>query len=353
MKKENTILVTGGAGYIGSHTIIELIAAGYNVISVDNYNNSSPQTYERIKKITGVDVKHYKADLCDLVPTKKIFTENPVISGIIHFAALKSVPESVEHPLLYFRNNINSLLNVLDCMKEFNIRNLIFSSSCSVYGNADQLPVNENTPIGMIESPYGYTKIVGERIIQDFVKINSNLKAISLRYFNPVGAHTSGLIGELPANRPNNLVPIITQTAIGKMKMMNVFGGDYKTRDGTCIRDYVHVSDIADAHVKALKFVSEKDQDSKYSLFNLGTGNGVTVLEAISAFEKVSKQKLNYQISPRRTGDVAAIYSDGSKALKLLGWKPKHNIDSMMETAWKWEQNLGSSPKPSLPPLSG
>ncbi|MBI2269198.1 MAG: UDP-glucose 4-epimerase GalE [Bacteroidetes bacterium] len=340
MQKLNTILVTGGAGYIGSHTIIELINEGYTVISADNYSNSSEKTYERIKKITGADVKHYKVDLCDSALTKKIFTENPSITGIIHFAALKSVPESVEQPLLYYRNNVNSLLNILECMKEFHTRDLIFSSSCSVYGNSDKLPVNENTPIGIIESPYGYTKIVGERIIQDFLKINLKAKATSLRYFNPVGAHITGQIGEIPANRPNNLVPIITQTAIGKIKEMSVYGDDYKTRDGSCIRDYVHVSDIADAHVKALKFLNEGMQDANYSLFNLGTGNGITVLEAISAFEKISKQKLNYKIARRRAGDVAAIYSDSSKALNLLKWKPKHSIESMMETAWKWEQYL-------------
>lgn len=348
MKKETKILVTGGAGYIGSHTIIELISEGYTVISADNYSNSTETTYERIKKITGVDIKYYNVDLCDPVLTKKIFAENPSIKGIIHFAALKSVPESVEQPLLYYRNNINSLLNILECMKEFNTRDLIFSSSCSVYGNSDKLPVNENTPIGVIESPYGYTKIVGERIIQDFLKINSKVKAISLRYFNPVGAHTTGLIGELPANRPNNLVPIITQTAIGRIKEMSVYGDDYKTRDGTCVRDYVHVCDIADAHVKALKFLNEEIQDTNYSLFNLGTGNGTTVLEAIKAFEKISKQKLNYRIASRRPGDVAAIFSDSSKAQKMLKWKPKHSIESMMETAWMWEQNLKAPP--NLPP---
>jgi UDP-glucose 4-epimerase len=335
-----TILVTGGAGYIGSHTIIELINSGHKVISADNYINSSPDTYKRIKKITGKTVKHYNVDLCNLTLTKKIFIENPSIKGIIHFAALKSVPESVEKPLLYYRNNFVSLINIMECIKSFNIPNLIFSSSCSVYGNVKTLPVNENTPTGEVECPYAYTKLVGERMIQDFAAITPETKAVSLRYFNPVGAHDSGLNGELPLNKPNNLVPIITQTAIGKIKMMNVFGNDYKTRDGTCVRDYIHVSDIADAHVKALKFINEGRQDSNYSLFNLGSGNGVTVLEAIKAFEKISKKKLNYKFAPRRSGDVAAIYSDSSKALKLLNWKPKHTIESMMDTAWKWEQNL-------------
>ena len=336
----NCILVTGGAGYIGSHTIVELIQSGYQVVSADNYSNSSKKTYERIKKITGTDIKHYQAELCDLSATKKIFLENPGINGIIHFAALKSVPESVQNPLFYYKNNINSLINLLDCAKEFKIANFIFSSSCSVFGNVNTLPVTEETTLGYIESPYGYTKIVGERILQDFVIVSPQTKAISLRYFNPVGAHVSGLIGELPANRPNNLVPIITQNAIGKIKEMNVFGSDYPTRDGSCIRDYVHVSDIADAHVKALNFLLAGKQSAAYSLFNLGSGNGVTVFEAIHAFEKVTGQKLKYTVSPRRTGDVAAIYSDSSKALQLLGWKPQHNIESMMNTAWKWELNL-------------
>ncbi len=337
------ILLTGGAGYIGSHTIIELLHNGYEVISVDNYNNSSPKTYERICQITGDSIKHYDIDLCDLGLTKKVFDENAEIRGVIHFAALKSVPESVEKPVLYYRNNINSLLNILDCIRNYNIPNFIFSSSCSVYGNAGQLPVNEDTPIGIIESPYAYTKLLGERIIQDCAKVHSTIKALSLRYFNPVGAHSSGLNGELPTNRPNNLVPVITQTAIGKIKEMSVFGNDYKTRDGSCIRDYIHVSDIADAHVKALKYLLAEKQDSNYSLFNLGSGKGVSVLEAIQAFEKIAKLKLNYKIVPRRAGDVEAIYSDSTKAHKLLHWKPQHDIYSMMETAWEWEQHLAKN----------
>jgi len=336
----NTILVTGGAGYIGSHTIIELISAGFEIISVDNYINSAPQTYKRIEAISGIKIKFFEIDLCNSELTKKLFIENPSITGIIHFAALKSVPESVEKPLLYYQNNINSLVNILECAKEFNIQHFIFSSSCSVYGNVQQLPVNEDTPTSFIESPYGYTKIAGERIIQDFTNSFSNIKAVALRYFNPVGAHQSGLNGELPTNRPNNLVPVITRTAIGKMKEMCVFGNDYDTRDGTCIRDYIHVCDIADAHVKALEYIENKKNVPNYSLFNLGSGTGVTVLEAIRSFEKIAGQKLNFKIALRRTGDVAAIYSDSSKALKLLNWKPKHTIESMMETAWKWEKNI-------------
>lgn len=336
----HTILVTGGAGYIGSHTIIELINNGFEIISADNYINSSSETYERIKKITGKNIQHYAIDLCDAELTKKLFSENPKIKGVIHFAALKSVPESVEKPLLYYRNNFGSLINILECLKQFTIPHFIFSSSCSVYGNVKQLPVNEGTPTGDVECPYAYTKLAGERIIQDFSLITPEINSVSLRYFNPVGAHVSGLNGELPLHKPNNLVPVITQTAIGKINQMSVFGNDYKTRDGTCIRDYIHVSDIANAHVKALTYLIEKKQKTNYSLFNLGSGNGVTVLEAIKAFEKISGQKLNFKIAARRSGDVEAIYSDSSNALKLLDWKPKHNIESMMETAWKWEQNL-------------
>jgi UDP-glucose 4-epimerase len=334
------ILLTGGAGYIGSHTIIELFKSGYDIISADNFSNSSPKTYERIQRITGKSVKHYDTDLCDLSQTKKIFQENPGIKGVIHFAALKSVSESVGFPLLYYRSNINSLLNILECIQIHKIPNLIFSSSCSVYGNASQLPVNEDTPPGEMESPYAYTKFLGEQIIKDFTKVNPFIKALSLRYFNPVGAHSSGLNGEIPGDRPSNLVPAITQCAIGKTKEMSVFGSDYNTRDGSCIRDYIHVSDIAEAHVKAFKYVNGGKQNQGYSLFNLGSGNGVTVLEAIKAFEKISKQKLNYKMAPRRTGDVEAIYSDSSKANELLQWKPTHDINSMMETAWKWEQNI-------------
>ncbi len=334
------ILLTGGAGYIGSHTIIELINKGYDVISADNYSNSTPKTYERIQKITGQSVKHFGVDLCDLFLTKQLFEENPGIKGIIHFAALKSVPESVAQPLHYYFNNINSLLNILECVKVYSIPNFIFSSSCSVYGNVRLLPVNEDTPLGITESPYAYSKLIGEKIIQDFARINPATKAISLRYFNPVGAHISGFNGELPNLPPTNLVPVITQTAIGKRKEMSVFGNDMATRDGSCIRDYIHVSDIAEAHVNALKYLLEETQNSNYSLFNLGSGNGVTVLEAIRAFELISKQKLNYKIVPRRPGDVEAIYSDSRKANTLLHWKPKHDINSMMETAWNWEKNL-------------
>lgn len=337
-KAKNTILVTGGAGYIGSHTIIELLNSNqFQVISVDNFINSSPKTFERIKKITGKDVINYDIDICKLDSFENVFIENPGISGIIHFAALKAVGESVEKPLLYFENNIGSLLNVLKSMKKFNITKLIFSSSCTVYGNIDKLPVNEHTPLSKAESPYGLTKVIGEQLIESFLQSNQNIKATILRYFNPVGAHLSGLIGEDPRNTPNNLVPIITQSASGKLGQVVVFGNDYPTRDGTCIRDYIHVSDIADAHVKALsKLTTFKD---KLGTYNLGTGMGISVLEVINAFEKSSGKKLNYRIGPRRAGDVPAIYSDSSLAEKELGWKTQFSIDDMMLSAWKWEKN--------------
>lgn len=335
------ILITGGAGYIGSHTIIEILEnTNWEVISIDNYSSSSEKTYQRIEKITGKKTNYYNIDLTDLSLTEKVFEENKDIAGIIHFAAFKSVPESVENPLLYYHNNLNSLINILRCQKKYSIPNLIFSSSCSVYGNLDELPVTENTPLNKPESPYAYTKQIGEKIVDDFIKINSSLKAISLRYFNPVGAHKSGLNGEVPIARPNNLVPYITQTAIGKLEQLTVFGGDYATNDGTCIRDYVHVCDIASAHVKALQKLVEDKNFERHSIINLGTGVGVSVLEAIKAFEKVSNQKLNYKIGERRAGDVEAIYANNNKAKELLNWTPKYNIDEMMLSAWLWENNL-------------
>ena len=338
------ILITGGAGYIGSHTIIEILEnTNWEVISIDNYSSSSEKTYQRIEKITGKKIKYYNIDLTNLSLTEKVFEENAAIAGIIHFAAFKSVYESVENPLLYYHNNLNSLINILKCQQKYNIPSLIFSSSCSVYGNLNELPVTENTPLNKPESPYAYTKQIGEKIVDDFIKINSPLKAISLRYFNPVGAHKSGLNGEVPLFRPDNLVPYITQTAIGKLKQLTVFGGDYTTKDGTCIRDYVHVCDIASAHVQALQKLITDKNFPKHSIINLGTGVGISVLEAIKAFEKVANQKLNYKIGPRRAGDVEAIYANNTKAKELLNWTPKYNIDEMMLSAWKWEQYLANN----------
>ena len=335
------ILITGGAGYIGSHTIIEILEnTDWEVISVDNYANSSEATYKRIKEITNKQFQYYNVDLKDVEATKKVFEANPHISGIIHFAAFKAVPESVAKPLTYYDNNINSLINILSCQKEFNVSNLIFSSSCSVYGNVNELPVTEETLLEKAESPYAYTKQIGERIVDDFIMVNNNYKAISLRYFNPVGAHKSGLNGELPLTTPNNLVPYITQTAIGKLKQLTIFGGDYPTADGTCIRDYIHVSDIASAHVLALQKLIENKDFQNHNIINLGTGKGVSVLEAVKAFEKVSGKKLNYVIGKRREGDVQAIYANNQKAQQLLDWEPIYNIEDMMLSAWKWEQNL-------------
>jgi len=334
------ILVTGGAGYIGSHTIIEILEnTNCDVISADNYSNSVQRTFERIKNVTGKTIKNYAIDLCDAAAVKKMLQENTDIDGIIHFAAFKAVPESVENPLLYYHNNMESLINMLAAVKEFEVPYFIFSSSCSVYGNIDKLPVNEETPLNAI-SPYGYTKQVGERVISDFTNAYKDVKSILLRYFNPVGAHLSGKIGEVPLQKPTNLVPVITQTAIGKLKETTVFGNDYKTRDGTCVRDYVHVSDIARAHVEALSYLEKNKDAASCSIFNLGTGSGVSVMEMINAFEKVSGQKLNYRIGARRDGDVGAIYSDNSLVQKTLGWSPKYSLDDMMLSAWKWELNM-------------
>lgn len=335
---EKKILVTGGSGYIGSHTVIELLnTTPYEIISADNYSNSSPSTYDRIEQITGKRIKTYATDLCDLEATRNIFIENPDIAGVIHFAAFKAVGESVEEPLRYYHNNLASLINILKCLAEFNVTSFIFSSSCSVYGNISELPVTEDSPLSKAESPYAHTKQVGEEMIAAFSKAYPDISSIALRYFNPVGAHETGLNGEDPVNKPNNLVPVITLTAIGKINEMTVFGGDYDTRDGTCIRDYIHVSDIADAHIKALKYLLAKKNKQNYSIFNLGSNQGISVLEAIRAFEKVSGVKLKYKIGPRRSGDVVSIYSDSSKAEKELGWKPRRTLDEMMSTAWKWE----------------
>ncbi len=341
---EQTILVTGGAGYIGSHTIVALSEmTSHKIISADNYSNSSAETYARIKAITGKDIEHIEVDLADKNQAKKVFEKFPGITGIIHFAAFKSVPESVSKPLDYYHNNINSLLNLLALGKENGVKQFIFSSSCSVYGNISNLPVNESTPVGKVESPYAYTKVVGEKILEDALNALTGMKGIALRYFNPVGAHATGKLGELPNQRPNNLVPVITQTAIGKISQMQVFGSDYPTRDGTCIRDYIHVCDIAEAHVKALHLLIENSAQEKFDIINLGSGEGVTVLEAINAFEKISEKKLNYLLTDRRAGDVEAIYSDCTKAAKVLGWKANRSLSEMMSSAWQWELNLAKN----------
>lgn len=335
-----TILVTGGAGYIGSHTIIELLNnTDYNVVSVDNFSNSVPGSYERIRKLTSRSFDTFNFDLCNPSEVEKHLSKLENLSGIIHFAAFKSVPESVADPVLYYHNNITSLNNLLKFCKERAIQNFIFSSSCSVYGNSRELPVTEQTPFQKAESPYGHSKQIGEEMIGFFSKANPLFKAVLLRYFNPAGAHVSGTIGELPLNKPNNLVPIITQTAVGK-NQLTVFGNDYDTRDGSCIRDYIHVSDIADAHVKALNYLIENKNKLPVSLFNLGTGNGVSVLEAIQSFEKMSGKKLDYKIGARREGDVVSIYANNTLAKNELKWVPEFSLDDMMLSAWKWQQTL-------------
>ena len=333
------ILVTGGCGYIGSHTIVDLIENGYEVISIDDNSRSTTYLLNGIEKITGKKIKNYKVDLKNFDETLAVFQENEDITGIIHFAAYKAVGESVAEPLMYYENNLYSLINLLKCVKEFNIANFVFSSSCTVYGNPDSIPVTEQSPIKPAESPYGATKQMGERIVGDSVQ-HSNTNAILLRYFNPVGAHPSIQIGELPLGKPQNLVPAITQTAIGKLPQMTVYGDDYQTRDGSCVRDYIHVCDIAHAHTLALEYLQKNRNKSNCDVFNLGTGNGVTVLEAIHAFEEVSGVKLNYKIGPRRPGDVVAIYANNQLAVDELGWQIQYNLKDMMRTAWEWEQKV-------------
>ena len=331
------LLVSGACGYIGSHTIVDLISKGHEVISVDNLCNSDISVLESVAEITGKKVIHYTEDLCDITAVKRIFSEHRDIEGIIHFAALKSVSDSVDQPVQYFNNNLNSLLNLLQCSKEKDVLYFVFSSSCTVYGNADVLPVTEQTPMKEAESPYGRTKQIGEYILEDCVR-NSTIKAIALRYFNPGGAHISGMIGESPTNKAQNLVPVITETAIGKRDSMMVYGGDYDTPDGTCVRDYIHVMDVASAHTRALEFLAEGGQDKSFDVYNIGIGKGFSVLEAIKSFEKVSNQPLNYSIGPRRNGDVIAIYADNTKTKSKLKWQPQFGLDDIMKTAWIWEQ---------------
>jgi UDP-glucose 4-epimerase len=333
------ILVTGGCGYIGSHTLVDLIENGYEVVSVDDNSRSTAAMLKGVEKITGNPIKNYKVDLCNFDDTFAIFEENQDIKGIIHFAAFKAVGESVLKPLMYFENNLTSLINLLKCVQEFKTPWFVFSSSCTVYGEPDTPVVTEESPIKPAASPYGATKQMGEQILTEFQNA-SNTKVILLRYFNPVGAHPSELIGELPVGKPQNLVPAITQTAIGKIPKMTVFGSDYPTRDGSCVRDFIHVSDIAHAHTLAIKYLEEGRNKNSLEVFNLGTGNGVTVLEAIQSFEKVSGVKLNYEIGPRRPGDIVAIYANNDKAKNVLGWVPQRSLDEMMSTAWKWEQRL-------------
>ena len=337
--EKKSIIVTGGAGYIGSHTIIELLQkTDYHIISIDNFSNSSERTYERIEHITGKSFSRLNIDLCDLQKLSLALHEVENISGVIHFAAFKAVGESTDDPLKYYHNNLVSLINILKICEQKNIAGFIFSSSCSVYGNTADLPVTEHTALQPSASPYAYTKRIGEEMIMELCSKRKRFHAVLLRYFNPVGAHMSGLNGELSINKPSNLVPVITQTAAG-INSLTVHGNDYDTRDGSCIRDYIHVSDIADAHVKALNHLLNRENKSNCEIFNLGTGKGVSVLEAIHAFEKVTGLKLTYNIGPRRSGDVVSIYANNDKARKELGWEPLYTIEDMMLSAWKWQQH--------------
>ena len=345
MKK---ILVTGGCGYIGGHTIVDLIQNGFDVISVDDLSRGSMKMLHGIEKIVGRPVKNYKVDLCNLDDTEAIFLENPDLVGVVHFAAFKTVPESVREPLMYFKNNLNSLINILQCAEDFDVDNFVFSSSCSVYGNPKELPVSESAPFMEPESPYARTKQMGEGMCRDFTFFHKDFNTILLRYFNPVGAHPSGLIGEFQ-DLSENLVPVITKTAIGKRQEMSVFGTDYTTRDGSCVRDYVHVCDIAHAHTLALQYIIEDRNKSNCEVFNLGTGAGVTVLELINAFERISGQKLNYKLDKRRPGDVVEVFANNNKARSVLGWDTKFDLDAMMDTAWRWEQALATHKKVAIP----
>jgi len=338
MKKK--ILVTGGTGYIGSHTVVELLNEGFDVVIVDSLYNSEAEVVDRIMSITGTRPDLEVFDLCNKPDLNSFFEKHAGIEAIIHFAALKAVGESVYKPLEYYRNNLVSLMNLLESMKRYRIPGLVFSSSCTVYGQPEKLPVAEDASIQPATSPYGNTKQIGEEIIRDTITSSENIKAISLRYFNPIGAHPSGLIGELPRGVPENLVPYITQTAIGLRDELKVFGNDYDTPDGSCIRDYLHVVDLAKAHVIAVKRLLENKNKSNYEVFNLGTGKGVSVLEAIESFERVSGKKLKYRITGRRPGDIEKIWADPSLANRELGWKTISTLDDAMKTAWEWEKKI-------------
>ena len=334
------VLVTGGLGFIGSHTVVELQNEGYEVVIIDDLSNSSIKVLEGITAITGKTPIFEKLDLKEKDKVEKFFNKHKDIVGVIHFAASKAVGESVQKPILYYENNINTLIYVLKSVLNLEASNFIFSSSCTVYGQADKLPILESAPVKEAESPYGNTKQIGEEIIRDVCKVKSNLKAISLRYFNPIGAHKSTKIGELPLGVPQNLVPFITQTAAGLRAQLSVFGDDYPTPDGTCIRDYIHVVDLAKAHVIALQRLLNKKNKENYEVFNIGTGKGSSVMEVIKSFEKVSGEKLNYKIAPRRDGDVIQTYADTAKSNIELGWKAELTLDDALLSAWKWQKTL-------------
>ncbi|MGP1351203.1 MAG: UDP-glucose 4-epimerase GalE [Hoylesella marshii] len=338
---KQTILVTGGTGFIGSHTTVELQQAGYRVVIIDNLSNSKAEVIDGIEKITGTRPDFEQADCCDKQALEAIFAKYKDISGIIHFAASKAVGESVEKPLPYYRNNIGSLLNLLELMPQYGVRGIIFSSSCTVYGQPtpEHLPVTEDAPIQQALSPYGNTKQINEEIIYDYIHSGAPVKAIILRYFNPIGAHPSAYIGELPNGTPNNLIPFVTQTVMGIRKQLRVFGNDYNTPDGTCIRDYIYIVDLAKAHVKAMERVLNQQTDA-IEYFNIGTGKGVSTLEVIKAFEKATGVKLNWTFAPRREGDIEKVWANPEKANRVLGWKAETNLEDTLASAWKWQQRL-------------
>jgi len=337
------ILVTGGTGYIGSHTTVELIEQGYEVVIIDNLSNSQEFIIDRIEQITGVRPKFYKLDLLNAESLDQCFAENTDLTGIIHFAAAKAVGESVQKPLYYYRNNLQTMINVLEAMIKYKLENFVFSSSCTVYGQPDELPVTENAPVKPAESPYGYTKQVNENILKDTIASGAKLSGIALRYFNPIGAHHSGLIGELPIGVPANLMPFITQTAYGAREQLRVFGDDYNTPDGSCIRDYIHVTDLAKAHIVAIERMIDGKNKEAYEMFNIGTGKGFSVFEVIKSFEKTTGVKVNYTVAPRRVGDIEKIWADTKIGNNELGWKAENSIDKMTFSAWVWEQNYRQS----------
>lgn len=338
---KQTILVTGGTGFIGSHTTVELQNAGYNVVIVDNLSNSQANVVDGIEKITGIRPAFEEADCCDFAAMERIFNKYPNIEGIIHFAASKAVGESVEKPLMYYRNNFVSLINLLELMPKYNVKGIIFSSSCTVYGQPDpeNLPVTEDAPIKPAESPYGNTKQVNEEIIRDYINSGADIKAILLRYFNPIGSHPSAIIGEMPNGVPQNLIPYVTQTAMGIREQLKVFGNDYDTVDGTCIRDYIYVVDLAKAHVKAMTRVLDTDSD-KLEVFNVGTGTGVTTKQIVDAFEKSTGVKLNWTFAPRRSGDIEKVWANPEKANNVLGWKAETSLEDTLKSAWNWQVKL-------------
>ena len=340
-KMKQTILVTGGTGFIGSHTTVELQQAGYEVVIVDNLSNSKIEVLDGIEKITGIRPAFEQVDLRDKEATEAVFQKYPKIEGIIHFAASKAVGESVEKPLLYYRNNIVSLINLLELMPKYDVKGIIFSSSCTVYGqpSKENLPVTEEAPIQKALSPYGNTKQINEEIIADYIHSGAPIKSIVLRYFNPIGAHPSAEIGELPLGVPMNLIPFVTQTAIGVRKQLKIFGNDYNTPDGTCIRDYIYVVDLAKAHVKAMTRVLDGDGD-KLEYFNIGTGRGLSTLEVVEGFEKATGVKLNWEFAPRREGDIEKVWGNVDKANKVLGWKADTPLEDVLASAWKWQKKL-------------